>query len=335
MTASRAVEPASDVLPTVETHRHAPRMGGQRHRAWRALFDTPLALAGVVIFAGIALAAVFAPLLARFAPIDMVGPLSAAPSGTHWFGTNNVGQDIFAQTVYGARFSLAVGVAAGVAITVIAALAGLAAGYIGGWMDDLLSTVMNVFLVVPQLPLLVVIAAYVPNRGGGPVTTAITMVLVITITGWAWGARVIRSQTLTLRHRDFVKAALVAGEPRRRIIVAEIMPNMISLLANTVIMSTLGSILAEAALDYLGVGSVSQVTWGTMLNHAQQTSTLFAGQWWCFVFPGLAIALSALSLILMNYAVDVISNPWLRSVRAAPSSPAAFTAGMQPAEATS
>lgn len=315
MTADWAASAATNAAPPVPAGAVGSRAMGRAHPVLQAVLETPLAMAGIVMFSAIALAAVFAPRLARFAPIDMVGPLSAAPSGTHWFGTNNVGQDIFSQTVYGARFSLAVGLAAGVAITAIAALAGMAAGYIGGWVDDALSTVMNVFLVVPQLPLLVVIAAYMPNRGGGPVATGVTMTVVITVTGWAWGARVIRSQTLTVRTRDFVQAALVAGEPRRRIIVAEIMPNMISLLANTVIMSTLGSILAEASLDYLGVGSVSQVTWGTMLNHAQQTSTLFSGQWWCFVFPGLAIALTAMSLILMNYAVDVVSNPRLRKVR--------------------
>jgi peptide/nickel transport system permease protein len=169
--------------------------------------------------------------------------------------------------------------------------------------------------VVPQLPLLVVIAAYVPFKGNDPVGAAFTMIVVITITGWAWGARVIRSQTLTVRNRDFVCAALVSGESRWRIIFQEIMPNMISLLANTLIMSSMGAILTEAALDYLGIGSISQVTWGTMLNKAQAGSTLFSGEWWVFVFPGLAIALTAMSMILMNYGVDLISNPRLHIVR--------------------
>jgi peptide/nickel transport system permease protein len=174
---------------------------------------------------------------------------------------------------------------------------------------------MNIFLVVPQLPLLVVIAAYVPFKSNNTIGTALTMIAVITITGWAWGGRVIRSQTLTLRNRDFVQASVVAGESKRRIIFYQIMPNMISLLANTVIMSSMGAILTEAALDYLGIGSVSQVTWGTMLNKAQATSTLFSGEWWCFVFPGLAIALTVMAMILMNYGVDLISNPRLHVIK--------------------
>lgn len=281
----------------------------------RLLVSSPLAVVGIVLFVAIVVIALIGPLITPYAPLDMIGPLGSRPSGAHWFGTNDSGQDIFSQAVYGARYSLAVGLGAGTAITVIATVAGMTAGYVGGWVDDLLSMIMNVFLVVPQLPLLVVIAAYVPLKGNDPVGAALIMIAVITITGWAWGARVIRSQTLTVRNRDFVQAAIVAGEKRRRVIFQEVMPNMISLLANTLILSSMGSILTEAALDYLGIGSVNQVTWGTMLNKAQATSTLFSGEWWCFVFPGMAIALTAMSFILLNYGIDIISNPRLRTIK--------------------
>jgi peptide/nickel transport system permease protein len=281
----------------------------------RYLLASPLAVLGFVLFAVIAVAGICAPLLTPYHPIDMIGPLGSPPTHAHPFGTNDVGQDIFAQAVYGARFSLSVGIGSGICITFFATVLGMVAGYVGRWVDDTLSVVMNIFLVVPQLPLLVVIAAYIPFKGSDPVGSAMTMIVVITITGWAWGARVMRSQTLTLRNRDFVQAAIVAGQSRRAIIFGEIMPNMVSLLANTIIMSSMGGILTEAALDYLGVGSVSQVTWGTMLNRAQSGSTLFSGEWWCFVFPGLAIAITAMSMILMNYGVDLISNPRLRISR--------------------
>jgi peptide/nickel transport system permease protein len=282
---------------------------------WLRLFlGTPLAIVGVVTFAVIALAALFGPIFTPYQPLDMIGPVASPPSSSHWFGTNDVGQDLFTQAVYGARYSLVVGLGAGAAITVLATVLGMTAGYIGRWVDDALSMIMNIFLVVPQLPLLVVIAAYIPFKGNDPSGAALVMICVITITGWAWGARVIRSQTLTLRNRDFVQAAIVSGEPRRRIIFGEIMPNMISLLANTLILSTMGAILAEAGLDYLGIGSVSQVTWGTMLQKAQANSTLFSGEWWCFVFPGLAIAVTVMSLILMNYGIDLVSNPRLRVI---------------------
>jgi ABC-type dipeptide/oligopeptide/nickel transport system permease subunit len=281
----------------------------------RVFLSSPLTAVGVVLFSIIVLAALCAPLLAPYAPLDMVGPLGAGPSRSHPFGTNDQGQDIFSQILYGARYSLAVGLGAGVAITVISTCIGMIAAYAGRWMDDLLSTIMNVFLVVPQLPLLLVIAAYVPFKGNDPTGAALTMIAVITITGWAWGARVMRAQTLTLRNRDFVQATVVASEYWWRIVFREIMPNMISLLANTLILSSMGAILTEAALDYLGIGSISQVTWGTMLNKAQANSALFSGEWWSFVFPGLAIALTAMSFILMNYGVDLVSNPQLRVVK--------------------
>ncbi|HLJ68668.1 MAG TPA: ABC transporter permease [Chloroflexota bacterium] len=308
------VDPTATAEPPVPStaagraRRHVPQ--------WLRLFvGTPLTVVGIVAFGVIALAAVLGPILTPYQPLDMIGPLHSPPTGAHLFGTNDVGQDLFTQAVYGARYSLAVGLGSGVAITVLATILGMTAGYVGRWVDDVLSMIMNVFLVMPQLPLLVVIAAYIPFKGGDPTGAAVVMIAVITITGWAWGARVIRSQTLTLRNRDFVQAAMVAGEPTWRIIFQEVMPNMISLLANTVIMSSMGAILAEAALDYLGIGSINQVTWGTMLNKAQANSTLFSGEWWCFVFPGLAIAVTAMSLILMNYGIDLVSNPRLRIIK--------------------
>lgn len=298
---------AEDALPSARRHL-APQ--------WMRLFlSSPLTIVGIIVFAIIVVTALIGPILSPYQPLDMIGPIGAAPSGSHLFGTNDVGQDLFTQAVYGARYSLVVGIGAGVAITVLATVFGMVAGYVGRWVDDTLGMIMNIFLVLPQLPLLVVIAAYIPLKGNDPSGAALVMITVITITGWAWGGRVIRAQTLTLANRDFVQASIVAGDPRWRTIFREIMPNMISLLANTLIMSTMGAIIAEAALDYLGIGSINQVTWGTMLNKAQANATLFSGEWWCFVFPGVAIAATVMSLILMNYGIDLVSNPRLRVIK--------------------
>ncbi len=122
------------------------------------------------------------------------------------------------------------------------------AGYLGGWIDDALGVVMNVFLVIPQLPLVIVIAAYLPLKG------APAMILVISLTSWAFGARVLRSQTLTLASRDFVQAALISGDSSWRIIFGEVMPNMISLIVSTFIFAFTGAILTEAGLEFLGFG---------------------------------------------------------------------------------
>jgi peptide/nickel transport system permease protein len=292
----------------------APR--GFRLPLWvKILLTNPLAIVGLLLFGMIFFAAVFAPLLTSRDPSAMIGPLGRPPSSANWLGTNNQGQDIFAQILYGARFSMAVGIGTGVAIAALATFIGMIAGYSRGWLDDILTLVMNVFLVIPQLPLLIVIGVYVPLRGNDAFASALMMIVVITITGWAWGGRVMRSQTLTLRSRDFIRASLVSGESTWRIIFVEMLPNMMSLIVNTVILSAMGAILTEAALDYLGVGSVNQITWGTMLYHAQADSVLFSGKWWVFVCPGVAIAMTTMSMIFINNGIDAISNPRLRVAR--------------------
>jgi peptide/nickel transport system permease protein len=309
-------EPGQDTLATPPAV--APPSRGRRPRlpAWVGLvLGNPLAVIGCIVLATIVLGAICAPLLTSYDPTAMGLAAGLPPSPAHPFGANDHGQDIFAQALYGARFSLSVGFAAGLAVTALATLIGMTAGYLGGLLDDILGMVMNIFLVVPQLPLLIVLGAYTPFGQGNLLGTGLTMVFVIAITGWAWGGRVMRSQTLSLRQRDFVQAAVVAGESTPRIIFGEVLPNMISLIANTIISSTLGAILLEASLEFLGLGDSTNITWGTMLHNAQAGSVLFSGEWWVFVFPGLAIALTILSMILINNAVDAISNPRLRVVK--------------------
>jgi peptide/nickel transport system permease protein len=202
-----------------------------------------------------------------------------------------------------------VGVVTGLATTLLSIVVGMTAGYVGGWLDDVLGMAMNVFLVIPQLPLLLVFAAYVPLKG------PLAIIVVISITGWAWGARVLRSQTLSLRNRDFVQAARMSGESTWRIIFAEIMPNMISLTVSSFIFAVIGAIFTESALEFLGLGDPNTVSWGTILYNAQQYSALQAGAWWDFVFPGLAIALTVTACVFINYGIDAISNPRLRTIR--------------------
>jgi peptide/nickel transport system permease protein len=275
------------------------------------LFSNRFALAGSIMLAIIVLSAIFAPLLTPWDPSAMADMPSLSPSPTHWFGTNHQGQDIFAQVVYGARLSLGIGAAVGVLGVSLAALVGMLAGYAQGWVDEVLSVVMNVFLVIPQLPLLIVAGAYLPIKGG------LGMVVILTITGWAWGARVLRAQTLSLRSRDFVQAAYVSGESTWRIVFFEILPNMISLLVSSLIFTFIGAILAEAGLEFLGFGDINTISWGTILYWAQQSSALLTGEWWHFVFPGLAIALTITSLVFINYGIDAISNPRLRTIKVA------------------
>ncbi len=330
-------EEQTPVMPLVDPDAELALVKRQRRfgkfvpRWFLTLIGTKLSLLGTIILVLVILAAICAPLLTSIDPTAMTSPMSIGPSPGHPFGTNSAGQDIYSQTLYGARFSLAVGVMTGIAITVIAIVVGMIAGYIGGWIDDFLSMVMNIFLIIPQLPLLIVIGAYIPLSNDQTVAIALRMTAILTFTGWAWGARVMRAQTLSLRSRDFVDAAVVNGESKMHIIFRDILPNMLALTVNTVILSTMGAILTESALDFLGLGAQSQVTWGTMLNFANAQGVLFNGQWWCFVFPGCAIALTVMAMIFMNNGVDAIANPRLRKIKAP--RPAKQKPSVQPVEA--
>ncbi len=233
----------------------------------------------------------------------------APPSATHLLGTTDTGQDVFAQLVDGTSASLIVGFGASAVAMVIAVTFGLLSAFLGGVWDDILSTFTNAILVIPALPLVIVLAGYL--RGAGTVVVSI----VIAVTAWPWTARILRAQTLSLRRRDYVQAARVAGESTMRMIWFEIVPNEIPLIAAQFLITVVYAILIQAGLAFLGVGSVTTWSWGTMLYWAQNAEALTSGAWWWFVPPGLCLALLGTGLALMNFGVDEIANPRLSASR--------------------
>lgn len=262
---------------------------------------------GLAIVLFFVLLAVFGPVLTQYGPRTSGPDILQGPSADHWFGTTQTGQDVFSQFVHGARVSLLVGLVAGVASQAVSVVIGLVAGYFRGLADDLLYILTAVFLVIPGLPLLVVLTGYLPTRG------MISVAIVIAITSWAPAARVLRAQTMSLRSRDFVEAARATGESRLRIIFFEVMPNALPVVASGFIFSTIGAILAEAGLSFLGIGSLTTVSWGSMLYFAQNSQALLVGAWWWFVPPGLAIAVIGAGLALINFGIDEHANPRLRT----------------------
>ena len=229
-----------------------------------------------------------------------------SPSATNWFGTTGNGQDVFSQMIYGARISLLVGIIAGAVATLVAVTIGLIAGYRPGIIDEVLSFITNLALVIPGLPLMFILAAYLKSR------SVWTIVLVVAFTSWATGARVIRSQATTLRAREFVTSAQFSGERLFRVVFREILPNMTSLVAGSFFAAATAAVMAEASLEFLGLGDPNTVSWGTILYYAQQQNALLTNQWLMVFAPGLAIALLALSFTLVNFGVDALSNPRLR-----------------------
>jgi peptide/nickel transport system permease protein len=194
----------------------------------------------------------------------------------------------------------------GFLITLLGLAVGMTAGYLGGLADGLLNVFTNVFLIIPALPLLITLASFLPPG-------IVTVTLVLTLTSWAWPARVFRSQTLSLREKDFVFASLVSGESRFRIIFAEILPNMMSLVVSSFFGNVIYAIAADVGLAFLGFENVTTVSWGTMLYWAQNNSALLTGAWWTFVPPGLCIALVAFATTMLIYAVDEVTNPRLKT----------------------
>jgi peptide/nickel transport system permease protein len=278
-----------------------------REASWATiLWSNGKSRVGLVMLAVFVLAAVLADVLAPYDPKVTDYGSSLPPSSEHLLGTTAAGQDMLSQLIHGARTSIIVGVLAGLLVTVIALLIGLTAGYLQGWVDEVLSFVINLALVVPVLPLMITIAAYSPVRGLG------LIVFVISITGWAWGARVKRAQILTLRSRDYITAARFAGDGTIRIVFREIMPNMMSLVVAGFLGAAGGAIGAEAGLEFLGLGDPTTVSWGTMLYWANNSGAMLTGQWIWLGAPGLCIALLLTSLTLINFGVDALSNPHLR-----------------------
>ncbi len=259
---------------------------------------------GLVLF--FVLVAYFAPDIAENPPNKFVGMPNQPPSDEFWLGTNHLGKDVFAQTVWGARNSLNVGFGTAFLSTAVAVVVGMSAGYFRGKIDEVLSLIMNLFLVIPGLPLLIVLSGYL--RPGTQ-----TVIFVLSFSGWAFAARIVRSQTLMLRERDFVAAAKVSGESSFRIIFQEILPNMTSIIVGNILNGVAYGISAATALSFLGLTDISEVNWGTNLYWAQNGNALLTGAWWTFIPSGLCVALVIFGLSLINYAMDEVTNPRLRA----------------------
>lgn len=267
---------------------------------------TPKLLAGLIIAGAIILFGILGPFLvgspSAVNNIGLSGPGEGFP-----LGTTQTGQDVLAQLAYATRGSLVIGLIVGVLTVVLSAVFGIVGAYAGGWLDEAFSLFSNVMLVIPGLPLVIIISSYVPDK------SLLLVAVVLAITSWAGSARVLRGFTLSVRSRDYVAAARVAGEKPWRILCVEILPNLIPLLASQAVFAVIFAILGEAGLSFLGLGASGSFTWGTMLYYAQNGLALRLGAWWWFVPPGLLIALFGAALSLINFSIDEIINPKLRN----------------------
>jgi oligopeptide/dipeptide ABC transporter ATP-binding protein len=273
---------------------------------WRAVSRNKKAVAGIFILLVFTVIAIFPGQIAPYNGQAMMFPPALPPSWHHLLGTTSLGQDIFSQVIWGTRLSLVIALAVGGLATVLAVLVGVSAGYLGGTTDGFLSLVTDVILVLPIFPLIIVIAAYEKNAG------LLTLVVVLGVLGWSYGARQLRSQTLSLRRRDFLESARVRGERKSYVILYEILPTMTSLIVATFLGAAIYAVLTAAGLQFIGLGDPNSQSWGTMLYWAQNNEALFSGMAWWAIAPGLCIALLGAAFALLNYAFDEISSPALR-----------------------
>ena len=287
-----------------------PDAAGRRMRL--QLPRSPKVLIGLAMLAVFLIVAVIGPWIAPYNPsrsFSATASFPQAPSAAHWLGTTQQQQDVLSQLLAGGRSTVLVAFVAGLVATVLSIVIGVTAGYAGRLTDDLLSMLANFFLVLPALPLLIVIFGFLKTAQGGH---DLLIGLVIAITGWAWGARVLRAQTLSLRNRDYVESARIVGERGWRIIGFEILPNLTPIVASSFLFTVLYGVGTYTALAFLGLVNPNHWSWGGMLFYAQVAGAEQSGYWWLFIPPGIAVALLGTSLALINFGIDEFINPRLR-----------------------
>jgi peptide/nickel transport system permease protein len=297
-------------VPQIALAEPAPDVGatGSQARFLRAVLHNRKAVAGAAILFVMAFVAAFPGLVAPHDPQASIYAQNAGPSSAHLLGTTQLGQDVFSQLIWSTRLTLIVTLIVSAIATVMSMLVGVTAAYVGGVTDRVLTVVTDVFLILPVLPLLILLASYLP-----PGVTS--LIVVLCITSWAFQARQLRSQGLTVRSRDFLLAARARGERSVYIILVEIVPTMTSLLVASFLALSVYVVGFAATLQFLGLGNSSELMWGTMLYNAQQASALEAGNAWWALAPGAAVALLGTGFALLNYAFDEIGNPALRPAR--------------------
>ncbi|MBI1296889.1 ABC transporter permease subunit [bacterium] len=273
---------------------------------FRALRRNPIGLIGVAILFSFLIVVIFADVLSPYDPMIRVGAPFERPSAAHLLGTNDIGQDILSELIYGSRVSLTVGLVAALLAIGIGTLAGVVAGYFGGFVDALIMRVVDVVLVIPFLPLMILLAAFAGPSFGN-------LILVIGLLTWARPARVIRSQTLSLRNRTYIEAAQSIGAQPGRILFRHILPGVLPLSLAQLVLAASTAILVEASLSFLGLGDPTTKSWGTVLYYAQVRSAFLSGAWiWWVLPPGFLITLAVLGFALVGFALEEVLNPQLR-----------------------
>lgn len=273
---------------------------------FRAFFGNKLGRIGFAIIVAFILIAVFAPYISPYDPYARVGTPFSRPSAQFWLGTNDIGQDILSEIIYGTRISLIMGFSAAFMAMTIGSLVGLVAGYFGGKVEIVLMRLVDAILVIPTTPLMILVAAFT-----GP--SYWNIVLVIGLMSWAGPARMIRSQVLTIKNRGYIEAVKTLGGKPFYILWKHILPPSLSIIISQLILMSSRAILTEASLSFLGLGDPTHKSWGIILYYAQVRNAFLTDAWLWWILPaGLMITLLVLSFAYMGNAMEEIVNPRLK-----------------------
>ncbi len=274
------------------------------------LKSSPKFTAGIILLGIVLTLTMFAPLFTSHDPLFRYeGMYHTPPSSEHILGTTNLGRDVFAQSLYGGRQSIIVGLLAATITTLLGMIVGISAGYLGGVYDSVVSTITNIMMVIPTIVLLLIIASMMDG------VSPLLISLIIGFTSWPWNSRVLRAQTMSIRNRDFVRSAETLGENKFRILFFEIMPNMLSIISSAFVGTLIYSIMAHATLEFIGFGDPLSVTWGTILYNAQNSGAFRSGYFFEVTGAIGGLVMIGMGLTLINFAIDEISNPKLKAQR--------------------
>jgi peptide/nickel transport system permease protein len=264
---------------------------------------------GIVVFMSILFLAIFGPMMTPYEYDDFAGAPYLEPCSEHWFGTTIMGKDVFTRVVYGLQSTFLVGLIGGTIATVVGLIIGFFAGYYSGkFADEALMMITNIFLVIPTLALLIILSAYLPYRG------IISESIIIGLTAWTWTARAVRSQTLSLKNKEFVNLSRISSAPVRRIIVEDIAANMFSYVFMVYIIQFNGTILAAVSLEFIGLGPTQGISLGLIMQNAVNWNAIQLGLWWWAIIPGLVLTILVVSLYFINTGLDEVFNPRLREM---------------------
>jgi len=264
---------------------------------WRVYKQRKTAVFGLVIVVLFVLAVILAPLLAPYDPYLRVGERFEPPSGEHLLGTNDIGNDVLSELIYGGRISLFVGFVASFIIVITGSVIGLVSGYLGGVIDEVLMRITDTVLALPRLPLMILMAAYLgPGIG--------TIIFVYCVVGWGTLARQVRSQVLSIKESTFVEASKAMGGGNIHIMANHILPNVMGIIIANAVIEVMFAILTEAGLSFLGLGDPTHKSWGVMLYFAQRQGAFIQQAWWVIFPPGMAIALIGCSFNFIGAALN-------------------------------